>query len=164
MVQAVNRERKKTMTSDEVNRLADKMEDALHRKNLSLYQALRSTVFGHDRLAVDGRVRVLKEERQRQKKRLSGQRNDGGFSALAQAIMYPKLIIAGALLLAALSGARAGDKEKHEQKREHEPNYILRRQEAGLVRGTPIRSFYVGHRRIDYYRDGSAFEKDVRVQ
>jgi hypothetical protein len=74
-----------------------------------------------------------------------------------------KIVIAAVLLT--LVSAQAGDKDKTKSKWRHEPtpNYILRRQEAGLVRGTPIRSFYVGHRRIDYYRDGSAFEGDNRV-
>jgi hypothetical protein len=67
-----------------------------------------------------------------------------------------------ALLMVVAAGARAGDEKK--EKREPEPNYILRRQEAYLVRGTPIRSLYIGKRRIDFYRDGSAFEKDQRVR
>ena len=69
------------------------------------------------------------------------------------------------LVMAAASVTLAGDKDKTvDVKKEREPNYILRRQEAGLVRGTPIRSFYIDHRRIDFYRDGSAFEKDYRVK
>ena len=60
--------------------------------------------------------------------------------------------------------AAADSKEPRKAKR-HKPNinYILRRQEAYQVRGVPVRSILTHGRRIDIYRDGSAFEGDNRV-
>jgi hypothetical protein len=39
-------------------------------------------------------------------------------------------------------------------------NYILRRQEAGLVSGVPTIRRIIGKREIDIYRNGLMFEKD----
>jgi hypothetical protein len=39
-------------------------------------------------------------------------------------------------------------------------NYILRRQEAGLVSGTPTIRRIIGKREIDVYRNGLMFEGD----
>jgi hypothetical protein len=42
-------------------------------------------------------------------------------------------------------------------------NYILRRQEAGQVRGTPTSRLIIGRREIDIYRNGLMFEGDNLV-
>jgi hypothetical protein len=39
-------------------------------------------------------------------------------------------------------------------------NYILRRQEAGQVQGTPTTRLIIGKREIDIYRNGLMFEGD----
>jgi hypothetical protein len=65
------------------------------------------------------------------------------------------------LVLVAAVNAQAGDEKK--EKRDNR-NYILRRQEAYQVRGTPEQRLIIGKREIDIYRDGSAFEKDQRVR
>ena len=46
------------------------------------------------------------------------------------------------------------------QSKERNPNYILRRQEAGLVSGVPTTRRIIGKREIDIYRNGLMFEKD----
>ena len=46
------------------------------------------------------------------------------------------------------------------QSKERHHNYILRRQEAGLVSGVPTIRRIVGKREIDIYRNGLMFEKD----
>jgi len=42
----------------------------------------------------------------------------------------------------------------------HNRNYILRRQEAGLVSGVPTTRWIIGKREIDIYRNGLMFERD----
>lgn len=59
--------------------------------------------------------------------------------------------------------AHAGDDRRCDKPREQR-NYILRRQRAYQVRGTPTQRLYIGGRKIDIYRDGSAFEKDNRAR
>ena len=46
------------------------------------------------------------------------------------------------------------------QSKERNHNYILRRQEAGLVSGVPTTRRIIGKREIDIYRNGLMFEKD----
>jgi hypothetical protein len=46
------------------------------------------------------------------------------------------------------------------QSKEHNRNYILRRQEAGLVSGVPTTRRIIGKREIDIYRNGLMFERD----
>ena len=46
------------------------------------------------------------------------------------------------------------------QSKERNRNYILRRQEAGLVSGVPTSRLIIGKREIDIYRNGLMFEKD----
>jgi hypothetical protein len=46
------------------------------------------------------------------------------------------------------------------QSKERNQNYILRRQEAGLVSGVPTSRRIIGKREIDIYRNGLMFEKD----
>ena len=49
------------------------------------------------------------------------------------------------------------------QSKERNHNYILRRQEAGLVSGVPTIRRIIGKREIDIYRNGLMFEKDNMV-
>jgi hypothetical protein len=46
------------------------------------------------------------------------------------------------------------------QSKERNHNYILRRQEAGLVSGVPTIRRIIGKREIDIYPNGLMFEKD----
>jgi hypothetical protein len=46
------------------------------------------------------------------------------------------------------------------QSKECNHNYILRRQEAGLVSGVPTMRRIIGKREIDIYPNGLMFEKD----
>jgi hypothetical protein len=46
------------------------------------------------------------------------------------------------------------------QSKERNHNYILRRQEAGLVSGVPTMRRIIGKREIDIYPNGLMFEKD----
>ena len=46
------------------------------------------------------------------------------------------------------------------QSKERNRNYILRRQEAGLVSGVPTIRRIIGKREIDIYPNGLMFEKD----
>jgi hypothetical protein len=46
------------------------------------------------------------------------------------------------------------------QSKERNNNYILRRQEAGLVSGVPTMRRIIGKREIDIYPNGLMFEKD----
>jgi len=39
-------------------------------------------------------------------------------------------------------------------------NYILRRQQAYQVQGTPTKRLYIGGRQIDIYSNGLMFERD----
>jgi hypothetical protein len=46
------------------------------------------------------------------------------------------------------------------QSKERNHNYILRRQDAGLVSGVPTLRRIIGKREIDIYPNGLVFEKD----
>jgi hypothetical protein len=46
------------------------------------------------------------------------------------------------------------------QSTERNRNYILRRQQVGLVSGVPTTRRIIGKREIDIYRNGLMFEKD----
>ncbi len=46
------------------------------------------------------------------------------------------------------------------QSKERNHNYILRRQEAGLVQGVPTMRRIIGKREIDIYPNGLMFERD----
>ena len=69
-----------------------------------------------------------------------------------------KTLIIGAMLLAIATGAQCGDREQ----REHH-NYIIERQQAGLVQGPPTSRLIIGKREIDIYRNGMMFEKNNLV-
>jgi len=62
-------------------------------------------------------------------------------------------------LVVALIIIMAGMCRADDRPRKHR-NYILRRQEAGLVTGTPTIRRIIGKREIDVYRNGLMFEGD----
>ena len=69
----------------------------------------------------------------------------------------PVAVLKTALLIAAtVCTAQAEPRQRHA---EHK-NYILRRQEAGLVSGVPTTRRIIGKREIDIYRNGLTFEGD----
>jgi hypothetical protein len=72
-----------------------------------------------------------------------------------------KLLTLTLLALLALS-AKADDhrKTKPAARRDAEPNYILRRQEAYQVQGVPTDRLIIGKREIDIYPNGLMFEGD----
>jgi len=65
------------------------------------------------------------------------------------------------LIVALLATAQADDKHERERKEHH--NYIIERQELGLVQGVPTSRLIIGKREVDIYRDGKMFEKDNLV-
>jgi len=67
-----------------------------------------------------------------------------------------RIIATAVLILLTLGMAQAEPRQSRERNR----NYILRRQEAGLVSGTPTIRRIIGKREIDIYRNGLMFEKD----
>jgi len=70
-------------------------------------------------------------------------------------------IIAMAVLILVTLGMLAQAEPRQSKERNH--NYILRRQEAGLVSGVPTTRRIIGKREIDIYRNGVMFEKDHLV-
>jgi hypothetical protein len=68
-----------------------------------------------------------------------------------------RIIATAILLLLTLGMAQAEPRQRHSE-RNH--NYILRRQEAGLVSGVPTMRRIIGKREIDIYRNGLMFEGD----
>ena len=70
-------------------------------------------------------------------------------------------IIAMAVLILLTLGMLAQAEPRQSKERNH--NYILRRQEAGLVSGVPTTRRIIGKREIDIYRNGVMFEKDHLV-
>jgi hypothetical protein len=67
-----------------------------------------------------------------------------------------RIITITVLLLLTLGMAPAEPR----QSKERNHNYILRRQEAGLVSGVPTIRRIIGKREIDVYRNGLMFERD----
>lgn len=67
-----------------------------------------------------------------------------------------RIIAIAVLILLMFELAQA---EPHQSK-ERNHNYILRRQQAGLVQGVPTTRRIVGKREIDVYRNGLMFERD----
>ena len=67
-------------------------------------------------------------------------------------------ITATAVLLLLTLGMLAQAEPRQSKERNH--NYILRRQEAGLVSAVPTIRRIIGKREIDIYRNGLMFEKD----
>jgi hypothetical protein len=68
-----------------------------------------------------------------------------------------KGFIIGLLLALTLTLCSADDRKCKREHREHH-NYILERQEAGVVQGVPTSRRIIGKREIDVYSDGSAYE------
>ena len=66
--------------------------------------------------------------------------------------------IATALLILSTLGMLAQAEPRQSRERNH--NYILERQEAGLVSGVPTMRRIIGKREIDIYSNGMMFEKD----
>ena len=64
-------------------------------------------------------------------------------------------VLRTAVLIAATVATAQAEPRQHKQNR----NYILRRQEAGLVSGVPTIRRIRGGREIDIYRNGLMFEK-----
>jgi hypothetical protein len=60
------------------------------------------------------------------------------------------------LIVATVATAQAEPRQSTERNR----NYILRRQQAGLVSGVPTSRLIIGKREIDIYRNGLMFEGD----
>ena len=72
-----------------------------------------------------------------------------------------KLLTTALLILLTLRMVQAEPREKHEKCEKHEShNYIIERQEAGLVQGVPTMRRIIGKREIDIYPDGSMYEKN----
>jgi hypothetical protein len=67
-----------------------------------------------------------------------------------------RIIAIAVLILLTLGMAQAEPRQSTERNR----NYILRRQQAGLVTGTPTTRRIIGKREIDIYRNGLMFERD----
>ncbi|KAF5407393.1 MAG: hypothetical protein Udaeo2_25100 [Candidatus Udaeobacter sp.] len=65
-------------------------------------------------------------------------------------------IVIGIVCVAATVATAQAEPRQHK----HNRNYILRRQEAGLVSGVPTTRRIIGKREIDIYRNGLMFEKD----
>jgi hypothetical protein len=68
-----------------------------------------------------------------------------------------KLLATAVLILLTLELAPAEPRQSKERKNQ---NYILRRQEAGLVQGVPTSRLIIGKREIDIYPNGLMFEGD----
>ena len=85
-------------------------------------------------------------------KRESNSKVELAFMRLLLAVLKTALLI-----VTTMATAQAEPRQRHaEQNR----NYILRRQEAGLVSGVPTTRRIIGKREIDIYRNGLMFEKD----
>ena len=75
-------------------------------------------------------------------------------------LAFMRLVVAvlktALLIVATVATAQAEPRQSTERNR----NYILRRQEAGLVSGVPTSRLIIGKREIDVYRNGLMFEGD----
>jgi hypothetical protein len=60
------------------------------------------------------------------------------------------------LIAATLATAQADDSKRHERREHH--NYIIERQELGLIQGVPTSRLIRGKREIDIYPNGLMFE------
>jgi hypothetical protein len=87
----------------------------------------------------------------RDSKRESNSTIELAFLRLLLAVLRTAVLIA-----ATVCTAQAEPRKSTERNR----NYILRRQEAGLVSGVPTSRLIIGKREIDIYRNGLMFEKD----
>jgi hypothetical protein len=64
------------------------------------------------------------------------------------------------ILLTLVELTQAEPRKRHERKRHESHNYIIERQQAGLVSGVPTLRRIIGKREIDIYPDGSMYEKN----
>jgi hypothetical protein len=87
-------------------------------------------------------------------KRESNNKIELAFMRLLLAVLKTALLI-----VATVCTAQAEPRQSTERNR----NYILRRQQAGLVSGVPTSRLIIGKREIDIYRNGLMFEKDNLV-
>ena len=71
-----------------------------------------------------------------------------------------KLLTTALLILLTLGIVQAEHRERHESGRHESHNYIIERQQAGLVQGVPTLRLIIGKREIDIYSDGSMYEKN----
>lgn len=71
-----------------------------------------------------------------------------------------KILAIAVLIVATVATAAQAEPR---QSTERNKNYILRRQQAGLVSGVPTTRRIIGKREIDIYRNGLMFEKDKVV-
>jgi hypothetical protein len=67
-----------------------------------------------------------------------------------------RIVIGIVCIVATVATAQAEPRQSTERNR----NYILRRQQAGLVSGVPTTRRIIGKREIDIYRNGLMFERD----
>jgi hypothetical protein len=84
-------------------------------------------------------------------KRESNNKIELAFMRLLLAVLKTALLI-----VATVCTAQAEPRQSTERNR----NYILRRQQAGLVSGVPTSRLIIGKREIDIYRNGLMFEGD----
>ena len=69
-----------------------------------------------------------------------------------------RIIATAVLILMTLVELTQAEPRVKREKREHH-NWIIERQQAGLVRGVPTSRLIIGKREIDIYPDGSMYEK-----
>ena len=67
------------------------------------------------------------------------------------------------LILATVVTAQADDRKRERHERHESHNYIIERQQAGLVRGVPTSRLIIGRREIDIYPNGMRFERNNLV-
>jgi hypothetical protein len=68
------------------------------------------------------------------------------------------------LLVCASALADDHDKQRSEDRRRSEPNWIIERQLTYEVQGVPTSRRIIGKREFDVYRTGEVFEKGNRVR
>jgi len=102
------------------------------------------------RFKLTPRGSMMKTTRQ-DSKRESNRTIELAFMRLLVAVLKTALLI-----VATVATAQAEPRQSTERNR----NYILRRQEAGLVSGVPTTRRIIGKREIDVYRNGLMFEGD----
>ena len=74
-----------------------------------------------------------------------------------------RLLTIAVLFAVTLGMAQAEPRKKEKRGRYESHNWIIERQQAGLVRGVPISRRIIGSREIDIYKDGSMWEKNNYV-
>ena len=94
-------------------------------------------------------MKIMKIQKQNSK-RESNTKIELAFMRLLVAVLKTALLI-----VATVATAQAEPRQH-----KHNGNYILRRQEAGLVSGVPTTRRIIGKREIDIYRNGLMFERD----